>query len=167
MAALMIPAQAGKAAAFGPRTAHTCPNTRKPGSATSNTSKFARIHWRIDEKFYNRRMWETLLFLGMVAGLVTIPFGFPGTFIILGCILVYATATDFNGAVGVAFFVLLSVMTLIAETADNWLTAIGARRYGASTGSIWLSFLGGLLRSEERRVGKECSLTCRSRWSPY
>src|SRR3546814_5963145 len=23
------------------------------------------------------------------------------------------------------------------------------------------------LRSEERRVGKECSSTCRSRWSPY
>ena len=26
---------------------------------------------------------------------------------------------------------------------------------------------GGLLRSEERRVGKECVSTCRSRWSPY
>ena len=26
---------------------------------------------------------------------------------------------------------------------------------------------GGPKRSEERRVGKECSLTCRSRWSPY
>ena len=25
----------------------------------------------------------------------------------------------------------------------------------------------GRLRSEERRVGKECSLLCRSRWSPY
>src|SRR3546814_13642168 len=24
-----------------------------------------------------------------------------------------------------------------------------------------------LLRSEERRVGKECVRTCRSRWSPY
>ena len=24
-----------------------------------------------------------------------------------------------------------------------------------------------LVRSEERRVGKECSLLCRSRWSPY
>ena len=23
------------------------------------------------------------------------------------------------------------------------------------------------LRSEERRVGKECHTTCRSRWSPY
>ena len=27
--------------------------------------------------------------------------------------------------------------------------------------------LAGLGRSEERRVGKECSLPCRSRWSPY
>src|SRR3546814_7478630 len=25
----------------------------------------------------------------------------------------------------------------------------------------------GLLRSEERRVGKECVSTCRSRWSPF
>ena len=25
----------------------------------------------------------------------------------------------------------------------------------------------GAARSEERRVGKECSLPCRSRWSPY
>ena len=25
----------------------------------------------------------------------------------------------------------------------------------------------GSLRSEERRVGKECAITCRSRWSPY
>ena len=24
-----------------------------------------------------------------------------------------------------------------------------------------------ILRSEERRVGKECWITCRSRWSPY
>ena len=27
--------------------------------------------------------------------------------------------------------------------------------------------LEGMKRSEERRVGKECSLPCRSRWSPY
>src|SRR3546814_12996796 len=26
---------------------------------------------------------------------------------------------------------------------------------------------GGFIRSEERRVGKECVSTCRSRWSPY
>src|SRR3546814_6075427 len=28
-------------------------------------------------------------------------------------------------------------------------------------------FGGSLIRSEERRVGKECVSTCRSRWSPY
>src|SRR3546814_11381552 len=27
--------------------------------------------------------------------------------------------------------------------------------------------IGEILRSEERRVGKECVSTCRSRWSPY
>src|SRR3546814_1411601 len=30
-----------------------------------------------------------------------------------------------------------------------------------------LSLYPSLLRSEERRVGKECVSTCRSRWSPY
>src|SRR3546814_17213115 len=33
---------------------------------------------------------------------------------------------------------------------------------------FWLpSLLAGAERSEERRVGKECVSTCRSRWSPY
>src|SRR3546814_5227140 len=33
----------------------------------------------------------------------------------------------------------------------------------------WLSVFGPVkpIRSEERRVGKECVSTCRSRWSPY
>src|SRR3546814_2698469 len=30
----------------------------------------------------------------------------------------------------------------------------------------WVA-IGGAARSEERRVGKECVSTCRSRWSPY
>ena len=31
----------------------------------------------------------------------------------------------------------------------------------------WLAPVAILLRSEERRVGKECASMCRSRWSPY
>src|SRR3546814_1641115 len=38
-------------------------------------------------------------------------------------------------------------------------------RLGVLRGRV-LQF-GDLLRSEERRVGKECVSTCRSRWSPY
>src|SRR3546814_11895468 len=42
-------------------------------------------------------------------------------------------------------------------------------RYGRwSLLMSWVPFVGdALTRSEERRVGKECVSTCRSRWSPY
>src|SRR3546814_3627256 len=32
-------------------------------------------------------------------------------------------------------------------------------------GGLWIKLI--WFRSEERRVGKECVSTCRSRWSPY
>src|SRR5689334_14706874 len=80
----------------------------------------------------------------MIFGIVSIPFGLPGTIIILASVLVYALATHFAAGIGVTFFVVLCVLTLIAETADNWLSAVGARRYGASTASVWLSFIGGV-----------------------
>ena len=34
-------------------------------------------------------------------------------------------------------------------------------------GEVGLRILDDVRRSEERRVGKECFLLCRSRWSPY
>ena len=39
-----------------------------------------------------------------------------------------------------------------------------AIRHGARAATIFASCY---LRSEERRVGKECMVQCRSRWSPY
>jgi uncharacterized protein YqgC (DUF456 family) len=87
---------------------------------------------------------RVLLFAAMIFGIVSIPFGFPGTIIILASVFVYALETHFAAGIGVTFFVVLCVLTLIAETADNWLSAIGARRYGASTASVWLSFIGGV-----------------------
>src|SRR3546814_13151190 len=44
-------------------------------------------------------------------------------------------------------------------SADAW-TALGAAKFD-------LSDFAGAIRSEERRVGKECVSTCRSRWRPY
>jgi uncharacterized protein YqgC (DUF456 family) len=81
----------------------------------------------------------------MLAGLISIPFGFPGVLIILLSALFYAIATHFAAGIGGVFLALLCVLTLVAETADNWLTALGAKRYGASTQAIWLSFLGGIV----------------------
>jgi uncharacterized protein (TIGR03089 family) len=36
-----------------------------------------------------------------------------------------------------------------------------------TTYANWVAKASSLLRSEERRVGKECRRLCRSRWSPY
>jgi uncharacterized protein len=86
-----------------------------------------------------------LAFTVMFVGLISVPFGFPGTAIILAGILIEALYTGFSGPIGPLLFAAMCALTLIAETADNWLTMIGARRYGASTSSVWLSFVGGLV----------------------
>src|SRR3546814_10426975 len=45
----------------------------------------------------------------------------------------------------------------------GWVAQVG--RVLKPNASIWV--FGSMRRSEERRVGKECVSTCRSRWSPY
>src|SRR3546814_3914317 len=45
---------------------------------------------------------------------------------------------------------------------------VGRDHIAATTNTLVLAYAGASLpRSEERRVGKECVSTCRSRWSPY
>src|SRR3546814_18514219 len=46
----------------------------------------------------------------------------------------------------------------LTDISDDFHVLVGMPRETAA---------GGNLRSEERRVGKECVSTCRSRWSPY
>src|SRR3546814_13820280 len=53
---------------------------------------------------------------------------------------------------------------------DMWLSASTATPEMPPLGSKWCrSIFSSVapIRSEERRVGKECVSTCRSRWSPY
>src|SRR3546814_17414808 len=42
----------------------------------------------------------------------------------------------------------------------------GMQRLKGGTDEQWMQRIGHVGRSEERRVGKECVSTCRSRWSP-
>ena len=50
-----------------------------------------------------------------------------------------------------------------SSLAFDTIFAEGQRRYVESLSAYARQFLGQMVRSEERRVGKEC----RSRWSPY
>src|SRR3546814_5238208 len=61
---------------------------------------------------------------------------------------------------------------VVAPVDDGGAGPCGEGGFGEGHGSssIWISHHGLLpycSRSEERRVGKECVSTCRSRWSPY
>src|SRR3546814_19594371 len=57
------------------------------------------------------------------------------------------------------------------RTSENRRETVGARRFLREQSSTLGRHIGAgwtwTLRSEERRVGKECVRTCRSRWSPY
>ena len=59
-------------------------------------------------------------------------------------------------------------LALEADAANAQAESAGGGSEGLGAGAQW-SADGphGMARSEERRVGKECSLLCRSRWSPY
>ena len=72
-----------------------------------------------------------LLFIGVALGLVIIPFGLPGIGVIFGSALLYALATQFR-PISLNLILVLGVLTILGETADNWLMAAGAKRFGAS-----------------------------------
>src|SRR3546814_16684090 len=73
-----------------------------------------------------------------------------------------------TGAVSRKFLTKLPVK---AALAGNEIPAVGDTVVGAGAGEVKALEDGTSKtpdeRSEERRVGKECVRTCRSRWSPY
>src|SRR3546814_11547201 len=56
---------------------------------------------------------------------------------------------------------------VVAIVPDNIFAAMGANDVLAVMFFALFFGVGLMLSSEERRVGKECVSTCRSRWSPY
>src|SRR3546814_12272474 len=62
------------------------------------------------------------------------------------------------------------LMTTIATIFGAWPLAFASGAGAESRSALGWVIVGGMsfaTRSEERRVGKECVSTCRSRWSPY
>src|SRR3546814_21188000 len=55
---------------------------------------------------------------------------------------------------------------VIAGLKSGRIGALGLDVY-EEEGDLFFRDLSETMRSEERRVGKECVSTCRSRWSPY
>ncbi|MBW2599194.1 MAG: DUF456 domain-containing protein [Deltaproteobacteria bacterium] len=80
----------------------------------------------------------------MFAGIFSIIFGLPGTFLILGDVIIYSWITGFE-KIGFKIIIVLVFISLLAETVDFFPGIAGARRYGSSKTGVALSIIGGII----------------------
>ena len=86
----------------------------------------------------------TVFVVILFVGLFSIIFGLPGTFLILGDVIIYSWITGFE-KIGFKVIIALVFISLLAETIDFLLGIAGARKYGSSKKSVALSIIGGII----------------------
>src|SRR3546814_21072357 len=69
--------------------------------------------------------------------------------------------------VAIPLFILLGEILTRSGVADSMYKALAAWLQWLPGGLLHTNIVTCALRSEERRVGKECVSTCSCRWSPY
>ncbi len=79
-----------------------------------------------------------------LAGLVLIPFGLPGLWVIVLGILGYGWLTDFQ-TLSAGFLALVIGLALAGELIEAWIGFRFARRYGGSSRAGWGALAGGLV----------------------
>lgn len=85
-----------------------------------------------------------LLAAAGVAGLLLIPFGLPGLWVIVLGILSYGWLTDFR-TLTAGLVVLVLGLALLGEAVEAWIGFRFAQRYGGSRRAGWGALLGGLI----------------------
>jgi uncharacterized protein len=86
----------------------------------------------------------SILVLGLVAGLLLIPLGLPGLWVMVGAILLYGWLSDFR-SLSVALIAIVVAVALIGEIVESWLGFRFAKRYGGSSRSGWGALIGGIV----------------------
>jgi uncharacterized protein YqgC (DUF456 family) len=85
-----------------------------------------------------------LLGLCMVAGLLLVPLGLPGLWVMVAGIVGYGWLTDFR-SVGVATIAVALGLAFLAEIVEWWLGFRLARAYGGSRRAGWGALIGGIV----------------------
>jgi uncharacterized protein YqgC (DUF456 family) len=89
-------------------------------------------------------VWIVVLDLVLVLGLLAIPLGLGGNFILLGAILVVAVVTRFETVGWVALGVATAAV-LLGEVVEAVLGSLVARKFGAGRWGMLGAFVGGIL----------------------
>lgn len=79
-----------------------------------------------------------------MAGLLLVPFGLPGLWVMLLAILGFGWLTEFR-SIGAWTIVLVLGLALAGEVIESWLGFRFARRYGGSRRAGWGALVGGLI----------------------
>jgi len=85
-----------------------------------------------------------LLLVVSVAGLLLIPFGLPGLWVILLGIVTYGWLTDFR-TLSAGLVALVIGLALLGEVVEAWIGFRFAQRYGGSKRAGWGALIGGLV----------------------
>ncbi len=96
--------------------------------------------------------WEAILRIAgfvllevvLLGGLIAIPLGLSGNFIILGAALVVGVVTRLQ-VIGLWALVVMAIAVVIGELIESLLGSVMARRYGASKWGMLGAFVGGIL----------------------
>jgi uncharacterized protein len=86
------------------------------------------------------------LLLGVccVLGLVLVPLGLPGLWVMVAGIIGYGWLTDFR-SLGVATIVVVVGLALLGEIMETWLGFRFAKTYGGSRRAAWGALVGGIV----------------------
>ena len=87
-----------------------------------------------------------LLTCGLLVGLVLVPLGLPGLWIMLGSVLAYWMAVP-DGSVGLITLLVASALVVVAEVLEFTIAGRYARKYGGSRRAGWGAMLGGVVGS--------------------
>lgn len=88
-------------------------------------------------------LYLTLLILLLLVGLVLVPLGLPGLWVMLLAIIGYGALTNFQG-IGLKTMVLAMTLAGIGELIEWWVGFKFARRYGGTRRAGWGALIGGL-----------------------
>jgi uncharacterized protein YqgC (DUF456 family) len=86
----------------------------------------------------------TLMLALLFLGLVLIPLGLPGLWVMLLAVIGYGALTDFRG-VGLGTLITVTVLAFIGEAIEWWVGYRYTRRYGGSRRAGWGALLGGII----------------------
>jgi len=90
--------------------------------------------------------WLLILLLALVlfVGLILIPLGLPGLWVMLLGILGYGALTNFRG-IGLGTLAVVTALAFVGEMIEWWIGFKYTQRYGGSRRAGWGALLGGMV----------------------